>query len=236
MAVGICQCCGKTFGYPKSQRNRKYCSHACSHQVIGMARRKRKLVICKTCGKLFETTQSSNPKYCSIACRASGKDQTGANNPMWKGGRIIRKCENCGEEFSTYPCEIKKGGGKYCSRKCRGEGQSEYQAGKNNPMWKGGVTPETMLIRMGKKYEEWRESVLARDNWTCQDCGDRTYKGRGQRVILHAHHVFPFSEFPEHRLEPWNGVTLCFNCHLKIHPNLKGLSRDVNHTSKGQNV
>ena len=31
---------------------------------------------------------------------------------------IIRKCLNCGKEFTTIPAEIRKGGGKFCSRKC----------------------------------------------------------------------------------------------------------------------
>lgn len=33
-------------------------------------------------------------------------------------GKIINLCLNCNKEFITDACEIKRGGGKYCSRKC----------------------------------------------------------------------------------------------------------------------
>ena len=32
--------------------------------------------------------------------------------------KVKRTCEYCGNEFETYPCEIRKGGGKFCSRRC----------------------------------------------------------------------------------------------------------------------
>lgn len=35
-----------------------------------------------------------------------------------KGERTIRKCGRCSKEFRTFNSQIKKGGGKYCSRKC----------------------------------------------------------------------------------------------------------------------
>lgn len=31
---------------------------------------------------------------------------------------ILCSCNKCNKEFSTYPAEIRKGGGKYCSREC----------------------------------------------------------------------------------------------------------------------
>ena len=34
---------------------------------------------------------------------------------------IIRKCLTCGKEFKVKLCEIKRGGGKFCSRKCFGK-------------------------------------------------------------------------------------------------------------------
>ena len=65
----------------------------------------------------------------------------------WKGGGI-KKCLICQQEFYTYPFLVKKGNGKYCSRKCAGIsklGRSswnkglhpEYVTGKNNYQWKG---------------------------------------------------------------------------------------------------
>jgi hypothetical protein len=37
------------------------------------------------------------------------------------------RCQNCGKEFETSPCQIKNGKAKYCSFKCKGEAQSTIQ-------------------------------------------------------------------------------------------------------------
>ncbi len=59
-------------------------------------------------------------------------------------------------------------------------------------------------------YRRWRQQVLARDEFTCQDCG---LAGEN----LHAHHIQAFAEHPELRLELSNGVTLCADCHGQRH-------------------
>jgi 5-methylcytosine-specific restriction endonuclease McrA len=83
------------------------------------------------------------------------------------------------------------------------------RTGKNNPSWKGGVTPENHLIRSSADYKNWRTKVFEKDNWTCQMCGKR-----GGR--LEAHHKFPFSKFPRLRFKGANGITLCERCHNEI--------------------
>jgi len=64
----------------------------------------------------------------------------------------------------------------------------------------------------------------------CEICGlefdGRRSKKYGKHIELHAHHVFTFADFPEHRFNIWNGVTLCIPCHGKIHPNLKARCLD----------
>ena len=52
--------------------------------------------------------------------------------------------------------------------------------------WKGGITPIMVKIRTSLQYVYWRQQVFIRDNFTCQDCGQ---KGGN----LEAHHIKRFS-------------------------------------------
>ena len=104
--------------------------------------------------------------------------------------------------------------------------------GKNNPAWKGGITPLTKIIRYSSEAYNWRKKVFERDNFTCQDCH---IKGG----ILHPHHKKEFSIILKEFLQEYsqfspiedketlvrlaitykpfweisNGKTLCKECH-----------------------
>jgi len=82
--------------------------------------------------------------------------------------------------------------------------------GSLNNKWKGGITPIHEKIRKDRKYLKWRKQVLFRDDNTCQACG---IKG----VKLNVHHELSFSDYPDLRIEVLNGITLCVNCHRKVH-------------------
>jgi hypothetical protein len=69
-------------------------------------------------------------------------------------------------------------------------------------------TDRNSLVKSEKKhldgrYRHWSRSVKNRDSWKCkidnEDC-----KGR-----LEAHHILPWSKFPELRYEINNGISLC---------------------------
>lgn len=75
--------------------------------------------------------------------------------------------------------------------------------------WKGGITPDSKLIRNSNDYKQWRDCVFARDNYTCQCCG----KAGGK---LQAHHLENFADNIDLRFDIDNGITLCFECHSPI--------------------
>lgn len=126
------------------------------------------------------------------------------------------KCLVCNSEFWRQPAAIKKGDCKFCSRICyqawqKGKSKNciPYERnGSRNPNWKGGVDYSNRSIRRSEKYRFWRISVFERDGYACQECGLRG-------VYLQAHHIKPFSLYPDLRLDISNGITLCKSCHYK---------------------
>jgi len=93
--------------------------------------------------------------------------------------------------------------------------------GKNNPQWKGGITPIHWLARQSLEYKLWRKAVYERDNYTCQVCGE---KRPGE---LEAHHIKRFALYPDLRFAIDNGVTLCCDCHkLTDTYGTKGLTKE----------
>lgn len=69
---------------------------------------------------------------------------------------------------------------------------------------------KTCRQRSSQRYTEWRKSVFERDNYTCVICGQHGGE-------LNAHHVKPYADFPDERLNVDNGVTLCRICHRRVH-------------------
>lgn len=112
-------------------------------------------------------------------------------------------------------------------------GRNKYWQGKNNPNWKGGITPLCAMIRRLPESRNWIEKVFKRDNWTCQECSQRGGD-------LQAHHLKLFSEIiNENKIrtieqaincnELWNidnGKTLCEKCHRKTFKYIKMCSNN----------
>ena len=58
--------------------------------------------------------------------------------------------------------------------------------------------------------QDFREFVLERDNFTCQDCRERLNTWE-----LHCHHVIPLYKGGADSVD--NCTTLCHDCHKKVH-------------------
>lgn len=91
--------------------------------------------------------------------------------------------------------------------------------GENNPNWKNGKTIGRIKDMQSIEYKQWRSAVFKRDNYTCQECGRKRVKG--DRVLLEAHHIKPYSLFVEYRYVLSNGLTLCRECHDKTKSSVK---------------
>lgn len=74
--------------------------------------------------------------------------------------------------------------------------------------------------RRCSEYKEWRANVFARDNFTCTICG-------AQGVVLNAHHIKRYADFPDLRYDTKNGVTLCEDCHKALHREEREVRRNA---------
>jgi thymidylate synthase (FAD) len=83
----------------------------------------------------------------------------------------------------------------------------EQKRGRNNPHWKGGITPCGVRIR--RSVAALFPEVLRRHDYTCRLCGRRG-------GLLTTHHVPPIWARPDLALEVKNLVPLCKACHLQV--------------------
>lgn len=139
---------------------------------------------CATCGEAFVRRTGAQTR-CD-ACRYTA-------------------CRYCGERFVT-----DRSGRTYCSLRCKALGDTDAIERINANR---GIKPRTYHLNHRDKHgsaadREWRTAVFQRDDFTCQDCGQR-----GGR--LQAHHIEPYKASPELRHVLANGLTLCVECHRK---------------------
>ena len=112
----------------------------------------------------------------------------------------------------------------------------DAQRGENNYKW----NPNREEVMGNKRdntnaeYHLWARNIKRRDNWKCKISNEEC-SGR-----LEAHHILPWSKFPELRYELNNGITLCHKHHpksrdaeIKLAPSFqKMLLTTVNQNSK----
>ena len=72
---------------------------------------------------------------------------------------------------------------------------------------------DAMNIYKTRKWLRTRERVLRRDEYMCREC--RRY-GKSTPATT-VHHIYPIEQYPEWRLMSWNLISLCHECHNKMH-------------------
>lgn len=147
---------------------------------------------CNTCDKLLSRPDANYCHAHSGPAISAGK--LGKKRPDMLGNKLRENTRAWNKGLSgvhTHSDETKKK-------------MSESHSGPRNFRW---ITDRTKLAKRQERndsaYKEWRKSVRDRDGWKCKitngDC-------LGKVV---AHHILPWSKFPELRYEVNNGITLC---------------------------
>jgi hypothetical protein len=107
---------------------------------------------------------------------------------------------------------------------------SEKMRGSNSYRWQGGITSTQMAIIHSYPFRHWRQQILFRDNFTCQECGvvggklhvhhkNKTFK----QLLKEIEENMPLLDVYDGAMvyaPMWdidNGVTLCAKCHHKKH-------------------
>lgn len=171
---------------------------------------KLKAKLCKTCGVIFKSQNyNAKQKFCSKKCVPPwNKGKTGVQVSPRKG------LTNCYSDETR-----KKMGLKNLGRKM----SLEVKLKISKKLTRGN-TPLLHAIRKSFLYRKWHQTIMTRDNYTCQNCNNRG------GILQIDHHPIMFIELIKKNkivsltqaLESqalWdieNGRTLCIDCHRII--------------------
>jgi hypothetical protein len=160
--IKICEECGKEFEIGKYRKDTaRFCSQSCkgkwmSKNIIGEEHPNYgKPITEETRRKLIETHKGKKQSKETIEKRAS--QMRGKNHPAWKGGNIIKKCDECGNEFEIKRSHI--GERNFCSRVCSGKWRSKHLIGENATRWAGGKIKK-QCAQCGKDIEVAKSANL----------------------------------------------------------------------------
>jgi len=123
----------------------------------------------------------------------------------------IHELQRNNAEYRKRWLESKKGQNAWNKGLTKDQYPNGIKTGSDHGNWKGGRNG----IKDTSVYKTFTNSILKRDNYTCQHCGDRNHEGRGKRIRLEVHHIIAASEDHTLILTPDNCITLCKNCHIK---------------------
>lgn len=94
---------------------------------------------------------------------------------------------------------------------CRNCALKILNSGENHPLWNPNLTKEERIEgRHYTEYTDFIKLVMARDNYTCQCCGQ-------EHGDIEVHHLDSYDWCVEKRTDVTNGITLCGKCHKSFH-------------------
>lgn len=165
-----------------------------------------------------------------------------------KRGSVMRRCAQCGNEFSVFLSTLAVGKGRCCSKACatafrvgkKMTGPRKTRKDKKPRMphvcgWCGKVFYDGTHLRKTRQYcsnkclgfskrknnkeHPRRKQVAELQRWAREVIlRDKSCVRCGARENLQAHHVKSYAKHPEQRLDVNNGVALCPLCHHAQHP------------------
>lgn len=192
-------------------------------------------VTCQVCGKAFEIVPSrlkrGGGKYCSRECygKAQTITQSGENNHSWRGGRRIKVCYHCGKEYKISPSELRRGGGKYCSKECYFDAHKKLDCVCKHCGNTFEIHQSAYYVGGGKycSKECYNESKPIKIKRICERCGkefethqSNIKRGGGKYCSLGCYH------------SPKKVVVICVICGKSFMSNPSSLKRGRKYCSK----
>lgn len=159
--------------------------------------------LCKHCTTRLDLTNISFGRLTAISPHIA-KDKRGT---YW-----LCKCE-CGNETTTRASALINGTTSSCG--CYHKEVFQPLRGSESHLWNPNLTDDEReraraRDRKTPENKEWINTILSRDNYTCQACGKRGVK-------LEVHHLYSYSNYPKKQLDIDNGVALCKKHHREFH-------------------
>ena len=223
-----------------------FCDRKCESDYIKAQAIKN--IACDNCGVFFhrKTSHLSNKNFCSRNCKnkyiltngvseaTKRKMSESAVRKLKEHPELLEKIRisNIGRIRSRESIEkqrVKVTGQKRTLEQIE-RMKKNMKRGADSNFWKGGISSLKHLVDDCDISKRWKRSILERDNFTCQVCGQ-------YGETLEIHHKIPFADilhkivdenptktkdelFEICKKDPvlWdinNGVTLCHNCHKK---------------------
>lgn len=168
-------------------------------------------LVCLQCGSIFKRypSQIREVNFCSHQCKANSV--TGVKRSKIVCEKISKSHKKRGktdEEISRFKKHRWTRGN--CNPHSEETKQKISLANRKNKVeeFNGYIKSQDKLERL-RFQREVQQSVLERDNYTCQMCGKRG-------CALQVDHIQSWAEYVELRFDINNCRTLCMDCHYKI--------------------